>query len=62
MYTFYIHIHTAELLGRTHTHTHTHSESIASDVGKFVTEYTDYYERNKTPEHKMLDPGSHFTR
>jgi len=31
--------------------------AISKDVGKFVTEYTGYFDRNKKPEHKMLDPA-----
>lgn len=33
------------------------STCIPCDVGKFVTEYTEYFNRNKQPEHKMLDPA-----
>ena len=33
------------------------SEVISKDVGKFVDDYKAYFDRNKQPEHKMLDPA-----
>ena len=33
------------------------SAAIPQDIAKFVSDYKQYFDRNKTPEHKMLDPA-----
>lgn len=34
--------------------------SASADVGSFKDEYVKYFERNKAPEHKMLDPAPRY--